>query len=146
MPLHGGKPEGRRIGKVYGLVGLLPSHSRSSPLSISLRSSPFPSFFPFTRPARVSPRARVLFPSPSSAPVFFLYLYLSLPEPVAHKLIRSQCLLARDSHWPPQSRRSLCSLCRSLLPPARSRVLSIHPTGPRPPFFSADPQIFAKVT
>ena len=66
------------------------------------------------------------------------------PEPVAHKLIRSRCPLARDSHWPPQSRRSLCFLCR--LCPDR-------PRHPRPPTVFRPPSIhrqvaeyFAKVT
>jgi hypothetical protein len=63
------------------------------------------------------PSRAFLFPSRSPPPALSLYPYLSLPEPVAHKLIRSRCLLARDSHWPPQSRRSFCSPCCSLLSP-----------------------------
>ena len=66
------------------------------------------------------------------------------PEPVAHKLIRSRCPLARDSHWPPQSRRSLCFLCR--LCPDRPR----HPRPPavfRPPStYRHVAEYFAKVT
>lgn len=65
---------------------------------------------------------RSLFPCP----------YLS-PEPVAHKLIRSRCLLARDSHWPPWSRRSPCSLHRSLLPACTPRDQD-HP-------FSCSPKV-----
>lgn len=76
MPLHGGEPEGRRVGKVYDLVGPSPSHSRSSLL--------FPVTLCLSRAYPLATVSRSLFPCP----------YLS-PEPVAHKLIRSRCLLAR---------------------------------------------------
>lgn len=124
MPLHGDEPEGRRVGKVYGPVGPSPSHSRSS--FRVLTSSP------------QSPSCASLSFGVSSALTFAIPISLS-PEPVAHKLIRSRCLLAQDSHWPPQSRRSLCSLCRS---PPLSFSFSLSPsllsapyTEPRPPFF-----------
>lgn len=75
-----------RVGKVYDLVGPSPSHSRSSLFSLS--------------PLCLS-RAHILLP-PVRIPFSLSPCSLSLsPEPVAHKLIRSRCLLARDSHWPP---------------------------------------------
>lgn len=65
---------------------------------------------------------------PRSSPFLPVSASFSLfPEPVAHKLIRSRCPLARDSHWPPQSRRLLCFLCRLCPDPPRR---------PRPPLFS----------
>lgn len=62
--------------------------------------------------------SRSLFPCP----------YLS-PEPVAHKLIRSRCLLARG--LPLATVVTPLALFASSLPSPR-----LHPTGPRPPFFS----------
>lgn len=75
---------------------------------------------------------------PRSSPFLPVSASFSLfPEPVAHKLIRSRCPLARDSHWPPQSRRLLCFLCRlcpdpprRLRPPLFSTTLSIS-TSPK---------------
>lgn len=49
---------------------------------------------------------RTLFPSHGLLllhPYISLSLFLSPQKPVAHKLIRSRCLLARDPHWPPYS-------------------------------------------
>jgi len=105
----------------------------SSSLSVSPFSSPTPppplslflilplslffSIFSPCSPGVCIPSRAFLFPSRSPPPALSLYPYLSPPEPVAHKLIRSRCLLARDSHWPPRSRRSFCSPCCSLLPP-----------------------------
>lgn len=86
MPLHGGEPEGRRVGKVYVWSGWPLAISLS--LFLSLPANPALSL-PRV-PSSLRTVSRSLFPSP----------YLS-PEPVAHKLIRSRCLLARDSHWPP---------------------------------------------
>lgn len=102
MSLHGGEPEGWRVGKVYTIW-----------LAPGLSSSIFFFFF-FLLP-------------PSLLPLPFLPLSASFslfPEPVAHKLIRSRCPLARDSHWPPQSRRSLCFLSHSL---SISLSLSLSP-------------------
>lgn len=82
MSLHGGEPEGRRVGKLYAVWLAL----RYLSLVLS-------------------------FPPSLSLSCLSCSFSLSL-KPVAHKLIRSRCLLARDSHWPPQSRRSFCSLCR----------------------------------
>lgn len=103
------------------------------PLAISLTLFPSLPCYPLSLPRRtlLPPSvSRSLLPCP----------YLS-PEPVAHKLIRSRCLLARDSHWPPQSRRSPCSLRRS--PPAPPA-----PHGTETTLFLVPPwsQIFAKVT
>jgi len=61
MPLHGGEPEGRRVGKVYGLVGPSPSHSRSSLPSLlfpALSLPRVPSFLriPFSLPVPISLR------------------------------------------------------------------------------------------
>ena len=107
MSLHGGEPEGWRVGKVYTIW-----------LAPGLSSSIF--FFLLL----------LLLLPPSLLPLPFLPLSASFslfPEPVAHKLIRSRCPLARDSHWPPQSRRSLCFLSHS---PLLSFSLHLSPFDP----------------
>lgn len=88
------------------------------PLAISLSSSSLP---PFTPCIFLFCLFSYLFPSrgllSGSLLLHPLSLFLSA-EPVAHKLIRSRCLLARDSHWPPYSHaaRFVCFVVR-LFPP-----------------------------
>lgn len=118
---HGGEPEGRRVGKVYGLVGPSPSHSL-----------PFPPSLPAHLPS-VSSRASFLLLSSLSHPIPISFS----AEPVAHKLIRSRCLLARDSHWPPYSHaaRFVCFVARlsSPFPSLQDQDNPFSPGSPETP-------------
>ena len=99
MSLHGGEPEGWRVGKVYTIW-----------LAPGLSSSIFFFFFLLLLLLLLSPSPLLPLPFLPLSASFSLF-----PEPVAHKLIRSRCPLARDSHWPPFALFPFSfSLCPSL--------------------------------
>lgn len=116
---------------VHGPVGPSPSHSLALPLSL-----PFASLPGLTR-------ARTLFPSP--------YPVLSSPVPISLRNLSRINWFDPDvsSRGTPIGHRSHAArLVRFVAPFSPPSLLLVHPTGPRPPFFSFPPrsQIFAKVT